>query len=436
MSRFHDDREELLNEKQRYAMRKMMEGRNLFITGQAGVGKSFLIQQFIQYYRENREDDLNQLFVTSTTGISSIIIGGQTIHRFCGIGTGEKSIDELLKNILKSSDTKKRYLKTRVLIIDEISMMSPELFDKIDILFQRVRKCDLPFGGIQLIVSGDLLQLPPVKSTGFVIDAFNWDSVIHESIYLTEVVRQNEGEFIEVLNKIRLGQVDEQVRRLLETRLNQEPQNEYGVLPSRLFSKRATVKQVNDDELKNLIDAGETKRVFVAEYEFDKHVREDNREYLKALLQERADIPDEITLTTKCQVMFKVNMPELGLANGSRGVILGFSPTTGNPIVQFISGRYLEIGPYTWDNNEKKNKVYKRQIPLELAFAISIHKSQGSTLEYVEMDIGRDIFEFGQTYVALSRVKNLEGLFIMNRIDFTKIRANPRILEFYERLRY
>ncbi len=434
MSSISNGEENSMNERQQYAFRKMIQGRNLFITGQAGVGKSFTIQKFIDYYRENHENERNQLYVTSTTGISSLIIGGQTIHRFCGIGTGEKSVDDLLKKILRSPTTKKRYLTTRVLIIDEISMMSPELFDKIDLLFQRVRKCELPFGGIQIIVSGDLLQLPPVKADGFVIDSFNWDTAIHETVYLTEVVRQNEGEFIEVLNKIRLGQVDEQVVRLLSTRINQEPQNEYGVLPSRLFSKRDRVKKVNDDELQNLIDKGEEKRVFHAEYVFGKNVKEEDKEYLKTLMEERADVPDEVILTTKCQVMLKVNWPEINLANGSRGIVIGFGTTTGYPIVQFINGRCMEITPHTWEHDEQKDKIIKKQIPLDLAFAISIHKSQGSTLEYVQMDIGRDIFEYGQTYVALSRVKNLEGLFIMNHVDYSKIKANPRLLRYYERL--
>ena len=122
------------------------------------------------------------------------------------------------------------------------------------------------------------------------------------------------------------------------------------------------------------------------------------------------------------------------LANGSRGVILGFSPETGNPIVQFLDGRYMEIKPYMWELEEQRTKVYKTQIPLQLAFALSFHKAQGSTLEYVIIDIGREVFEYGQTYVALSRVKSLDGLFIMNVIDYSKIRANPMILSYYERL--
>ncbi len=421
-------------EKQKYGFEQMLKGKNIFLTGQAGVGKSFILNQFIQFFRENMEDDKNQIYVTSTTGISALIIGGQTIHRYCGIGTGEKPIDELFKKIMQNVKTKKRYLSTKVLIIDEISMMSPELFDKIDLLFRKVRKCERPFGGIQLIVSGDLLQLPPVKADGFIFDAFNWDEVIEETIYLDEVMRQNDNDFIQILNKIRLGQVDEQVKMVIESRRGIEIHNEYGVMPSRLFSKRDMVKKVNDEELKRLIEEGETKKEFKCTYEFSKSVKEENQEYMKALIQENTDVEDELVFTTKCQVMLKVNIPELKLANGSRGIIIGFGPVTGYPIVQFLDGRYMEIAPHKWDMEDQRDKVSKIQIPLQLAFAISFHKAQGSTLEYVIIDIGRDVFEFGQTYVALSRVKSLDGLFISGSVDYTKIRANPRVLKYYEKL--
>lgn len=421
--------------KQEYAIQKMIQGKNLFITGQAGVGKSFLINKFIEFYRENMEDENKKLYVTSLTGISALIIGGQTIHRYCGIGTGEKNIDELVKNIVKNPKAKKRYLNTQVLIIDEISMMSPDLFDKIDLIFRKIRKNDQPFGGIQIIVSGDLLQLPPVKADGFVIDAFNWDECIEETIYLTEVMRQNEDVFINVLNKIRLGNVDEEVQQLLESRKNVEIINEYGVLPSRLFSKRNMVKKINDDEIKKLKDENETTRIFTANYEFSKSVLEENKEFMKALMNENCDVEDEIEFTTKCQVMLKVNLPELNLANGSRGVIINFGVETGYPIVRFLNGREMEIAPHPWKLEENnKTMVIKTQIPLQLAFAISIHKSQGSTLEYVILDIGSDVFEYGQTYVALSRVKSIDGLFIRGNVDYTKIRANPQILDFYNRL--
>jgi len=248
------------------------------------------------------------------------------------------------------------------------------------------------------------------------------------------VMRQNESEFIEVLNKIRVGVVDEQVQRVLMSRTQLNPQNEYGVMPSRLFSKRDRVKFVNDNELQRLIDEGETTKKFESEIEFSNTVREENKVFLKGLMGERIQIEDELTLCTKCQVMLKVNLPELRLANGSRGIIIGFGPETGYPIVQFLDGRFFEMAPNKWEAEDGRDKIVKKQIPLDLAFATSVHKSQGSTLEYVVIDIGRDVFEFGQTYVALSRVKSLDGLFIENNIDFTKIRANPRILDYYRRL--
>ncbi len=421
--------------KQEYAFKKMLAGRNLFITGQAGVGKSFLINSFVNYYRENLEDEKKMIYVTSLTGISALIIGGQTIHRHCGIGTGEKGIDDLIKNIMRNPKAKNKYFNTKVLVIDEISMMSPDLFDKIDLIFRKIRRIDKPFGGIQIIVCGDLLQLPPVKADGFVFDAFNWEECIDEVIYLDEVMRQSDDIFVKVLNKIRVGDIDEEVQRVLEDRRNTEIIDNYGILPSKLFSKRIMVKKVNDDELKKLVDEGETSKTFKCEYEFSKTVIEDNKEFLKALINEHTDIDEEITLSTKCQVMLKVNMPDLHLANGSRGYILGFGPETGYPIVRFMDGRFMEIAPHAWRMEDGRDLIIKRQIPLQLAFAISIHKSQGSTLEYVILDIGSDVFEYGQTYVALSRVKTLEGLFIRGNVDYSKIKANPRVMGFYEGLK-
>lgn len=420
--------------KQKYAFKRMLEGKNLFITGQAGVGKSFLINQFINYYRENLEEENKKIYVTSLTGISALIVGGQTIHRYCGIGTGEKGIDELIKNIMRNPKAKQRYFNTKVLIIDEISMMNPDLFDKIDLIFRKMRKIDKPFGGIQLIVSGDLLQLPPVKADGFVFDAFNWEECISEVIYLNEVMRQSDDIFIRILNKIRVGMVDDEVQRVLEDRRSMEIVDNNGILPSKLFSKRQMVKKINDDELKKLIDEGETTKTFKCEYEFSKTIIDDNKEFMKALMNEHTDIEEEITLSTKCQVMLKVNIPDLKLANGSRGYILGFGPETGYPIVRFMDGRFMEIAPYAWKMEDGRDLVIKRQIPLQLAFAISIHKSQGSTLEYVILDIGSDVFEYGQTYVALSRVKSLDGLYLRGNVDYSKIRANPRVLGFYEAL--
>ncbi len=421
--------------KQQIAFDLMVNGSNIFVTGPGGCGKSFIINKFIDFYRREREEENKRIYVTSTTGLSALIIGGQTIHRFCGIGVGDKSIEEYEKKIRQNAKLKERYMKTKVLIIDEISMMDPDMFDKIDLLFRKVRKnLDTPFGGIQLILSGDLLQLPPVNATGFVFDAFNWDDTINNIIYLNENKRQNEINFQNILNKVRIGIIDQDVMSLLESRRGIEPNNEFGVKPSKLFSKRKRVKEINDEELNRLIETGETKNIFNATYKFGNNVKEENKEFMRQLINEVTDIEDEIILTTKCQVMLRINIPDLKLANGSRGIIVGFQHTTNNPIVQFLDGRILEIAPHSWDISDNKDVVHKIQIPLQLAFAISFHKAQGSTLDYAIIDIGRDVFEYGQTYVALSRVKNIDGLFIAENIDYTKIRANPRVLTFYENL--
>ena len=425
----------MLTEKQQNAFNTMKSGKNVFLTGPGGSGKSFLIKYFIDWYRSEKEDDDSKIFITSTTGLSSILINGITINRYSGIGIGDKDIETLYKKIIKMKNLKKRWCNTSVLIIDEISMMDADIFDKLEILAKRIRKNEEPFGGIQIILSGDFLQLPPVKSNNFCFESFTWDIVIDKVFYFDKIIRQNDINLQNVLNNIRIGVINEDVKNMLNCRLNKELINEDGIIPTLLFSKKNMVLQYNENELKKLIDNGNENYNYTSYYEFSKNISEESKDFFIEMINSQYQVDDKLTFARSSQVMLTVNLPELDLANGSRGIIIDFTKDNEKkyPIVLFLNGKVLEVKPHEFTIDEDGDVIKKFQIPLILSWAITIHKAQGMTLEFVKTDIGNSIFEYGQVYVVLSRVKNIEGLSLIN-IDYSKIKAHPKILKYYENL--
>jgi ATP-dependent DNA helicase PIF1 len=423
-----------LTEKQNNAFQCMKNGHNTFLTGPGGTGKSFLLKCFIEWYKLEKEHERSKIYITSTTGLSSLLIDGITINRYCGIGTGEKPVQELFTKINKLAQVKKRWNETGVLIIDEISMMSADLFDKLEILAKKIRKNDLPFGGIQVILSGDFLQLPPVKSVNFCFNAFSWNLVINHTFYFDEIIRQDNHLLQKVLNKIRVGIIDDEVKSLLNSCLNRELTNINGIIPTLLFSRKNMVSEFNEKELEKIINSNIENHEFIAKYQFSKKVSETAKEYLKDLINQQYQIEEKIILSKFSQVMLNINLPEKGLANGSRGIIIDFNSANNNPIVKFLNNTELEIAMHEYTLDGDNGEVVKKiQIPLILAWAITIHKAQGMSLEFVKTDIGSSIFEYGQAYVVLSRITNINGLSLIN-IDFSKIKAHPLIIDFYNKI--
>ncbi len=420
-----------LNEKQKEAFNEMKDGQNIFITGPGGSGKSHVIKIFVNYYKDNIEDDENKLYITSSTGLSSLLINSITINNYAGIATGDKDIDYYVKNINKKKVVRERWRNTKILIIDEISMINSNLFEKLDIIAQKVRKIKQPFGGIQLILSGDFLQLPPVKSDEFCYESFSWDITINKIIYLDKIIRQTNNKFQNILNKIRIGIIDEDVIKTLEECRNRKLENKDGIIPTLLFSKKMMVKEYNDKKLDELIKKNIQSFEYNSEYIFGSRVKDIVKDDYIKLINSQFNIDDRITLTKYSQVMLTVNNPEEGLANGSRGIIIDFNDS--NPIVQFLNGKVLEIKKKDYKMEDTKDNIIKRQIPLIHAWAITIHKAQGMSLEYIQTDIGKSIFEYGQAYVVLSRIRDIEGLSLID-IDYSKIKANPKIIDFYKSL--
>lgn len=403
------------------AYKLMCSGANLMLSGVSGSGKSTTIKSFVNVYK-----DVKTIGVTSTTGISSLLIGGTTLHSYLGIGLGKGDVESLCKRIRKNRYIYNRWLELDTLIIDEVSMLSCSLFDKLDSSFQIIRNCSQPFGGVQLILSGDFLQLPCVgEDTRFCFESSKWSKIVSNTVFLREIIRQKSTKLQRCLNEVREGKISDEMKNLLLSRVGIKLENEYGIRPTRLYSTNRMVDNLNEEELDKL--ANKYNPQF---YEYNMNIRGPTKHNLNKY-RKMCNAGESVQLCKFAQVMLLYNMdPSIGLVNGSRGVVTGFAGDY--PIVRFLNGISRVIKLHNWEIESKNLKITITQIPLRIAYALTIHKSQGCSLDYAEIDLG-GIFEYGQAYVALSRVKNIEGLSIIS-INFDTIRSDPRALTYYSLL--
>jgi ATP-dependent DNA helicase PIF1 len=414
-----------LNTKQKEAFDAIVEGKNIFLTAAGGAGKSTLIKYYNKLYGH-----IKNVAITSTTGTSALLIGGTTLHSYLGIGLGKASADALVSNILEKSWLKKKWKDLEVLIIDEVSMMNPELFDKLEKVARIIKNSNKPFGGIQLILSGDLLQLGSVDSEEFIFEAKSWDKCIEKTIYLTENIRQSEPEFQECLNEIRIGIVGEKSLKLLESRIGIDLSNDMGIKPTKIFPLNYMVDEINKKEL----DALSKKDVTVYEYdiEFEFYSNAKNREMIIEKYKKNCIAPVNLQICINAQVMLLHNLDlAAGLCNGSRGIVTKFIED--RPMIKFLNGEERIIDYHVWEYYENDCKIMDViQIPIKLAYAISSHKAQGISLDLAEIDLS-EVFCYGQAYIMLSRVKKIEGLSI-KKLDIKKITAHPKAVEYYKNL--
>lgn len=438
-----------LNDEQLRALKAVHGGRNLFLTGAGGTGKSHTIRAIVAWAR----DAGLRCAVTAMTGCAALLLGlgAKTLHSWAGIGLAREAPHELAEAVKRNRRAARRWIDTQLLIVDEVSMMTPELLEKLDLVARRIRKRpDIKFGGLQVILAGDFCQLPPVVKgvSGeqvFVFESPTWRTVIDETVELVQILRQRDPVFQQLLSEARMGRLTPESIKVLEDRMSL-PWQENEIRPTLLFTRNAEVDAINKKNMEAL--EGERRRFEVQTIVMDKQVRRagdpytpsslvgpDDPDVAIALEKLDTDAPYDphLDLAVGAQVMLLVNMDQdRGLVNGSRGILTGFTPG-GLPMVRFLAteGSVIVDRANWWLTDY--DGIGRSQIPLRVAYAITIHKSQGSTLDSALVDIGSSTFEYGQAYVALSRVQTLFGLYVW-KLDPRKIRAHPAVVAFYEEL--
>ena len=448
--------------RQSSALDILKTGQNVFLTGSAGSGKTYTLNQYIDYLRARRVP----VAVTASTGIAATHMNGTTIHSWSGIGIKDELTDRDLSNLSRKQFLADRLKDTAVLIIDEISMLHAKQINLVSQVLKHVRKNDAAFGGIQVVVAGDFFQLPPIGSKGetnrekFAFMSEAWLDAKFHICYLSEQHRQvseaaNGGlDLDDILNQIRRQEVTFEAIAALEATFDQN----VDIKRTRLYTHNLNVNSINDKELAAL--DGEMMR-FTATSTGDSKLVE--------TLKKTVRTQDDLVLKVGAKVMFIKNNTELGVSNGTMGELIGFAavkinddkdnnddlieddsesiesendksikgkgkkttkdkekpkvkkPTTQKmPVVRLNSGREVIAEPEEWIIEDETGDVLAsyEQVPLCLAWAITIHKSQGMTLDAAEIDLSRT-FELGQGYVALSRLKSLAGLQLLGMNDMS-----------------
>jgi ATP-dependent DNA helicase PIF1 len=416
-----------LSDEKKQVIQAIENGENVFVTGGAGTGKSYLLNLIKRHYSQFG------LVVTASTGIAAVNIGGSTIYSWAGIGLGNLPVEQIVNNLFsaKFSKIRSRIIRAKILAIDEISMISCEVFEILDEVFRKIRQNDEPMGGLQILLFGDFLQLPPISRNGsarFCFDSKSWKDLNLNVFELQEVFRQTDKKFVKVLNNLRFAEIDEEDFELLNSRLNAKDNN-LAIKPTILTSHNFKADEINQSELKKI---PKEEKSYEAKYQGDSKKIE--------LLQKNCIAYQNLKIKIGSQVMMTKNTYQKdGVINGSLGIVKGFSAKKFYPIVEFANGVEIAITPEEWlierFDEERKTVIVEAsmtQIPLILAWAITIHKSQGLTLDKISCDLSAT-FDFGQVYVALSRARNLSGVFIKS-IDFSRIKANESAIKFYRNL--
>lgn len=457
-----------LSEEQLGALKLAKEGKSLFITGSGGTGKTFLIRQIVKDLRCSGKI----VCITALTGAAASLmadIGARTLHSWAGISAKDVSVDQRVKQVMRRKECVQRWVDTDTLIIDEVSMLTPQMALELDSIGRRIRsKCvrienakNLPFGGLQLVFVGDFFQLPPIVPSGskktFVFEVLAEErergivppfaSVIRSKkqvIVLKKNYRQNKDPvFQEILDNIRYGRVTDKAINILRKRVQRVPEGD--LKPTRILPRRSQVDLINSGEMDKLRGMGEMdyksdtmeKRIIYKSSESGCGVipivvwNTMKREPKTLLDSEEIDLiknPSGITeskaieesdksgrydpslrLRIGAQVMVTANLDiEKGIANGTRGVVRDIDVDW--VMIELKDGSLYKVRKYTFETSH--GSIGIRQMPLILAWAITIHKSQGQTIDFAEIDLGSSIFANGQAYVALSRVRSLDGLYI------------------------
>jgi ATP-dependent DNA helicase PIF1 len=434
-----------LSAEQEVAFNKYINKENIFITGPGGAGKTELIRKIYKHAINNNK----HIQVCALTGCAALLLRckAKTIHSWSGIGLGAGTIDANVDKVSKNYFKRKMWRETRVLIVDEVSMMSKKIFEMLDLIGKTIKKSNKPFGGIQLIFSGDFYQLPPVGNkdepeTGqFCFESEVWLKTFSTAnhIQLIKIFRQTDPVYSAILNQLREGRLKRSSVNILEQQVNKTFATDAIAMPTKLYPVRNKVEQINNGEMTKLTgDIKTYESQFLLNLPMTANEQstrvlftEDQIETELNYIQNNLICDRDLQLKPGAQVMCVVNI-ELAngtiLCNGSQGIVTRINELK-LPVVRYNNGGEVAMTPHVWQS-ENIPGIGVSQIPLILAWALTIHKSQGATIDSAEIDVGSSVFECGQTYVALSRVKSLEGLYLTS-FDINKIKINRKVRDFY-----
>jgi ATP-dependent DNA helicase PIF1 len=449
-----------LSFEQEIAFNKFVKGENIFVTGPGGTGKTKLVQNLIDY--ANSIERPGQ--VCAMTGCAAVLIGckARTIHSWSGIKLAKGPKDRIISAVLKNRNAVKEWKAAKFLVLDEVSMLSQKIFEILEELGRRIRKNPAVFGGLQVVFLGDFFQLPPIEtendpgSEKFCFESPVWNRVfpIENHIELTKIFRQNDPIYIDILMQIRRGHLEKDKIELLETYVNREydPEQHNGCVPTKLFAIRSKVDLINKQMFSKIAEKEYVSDViiktdFTTYIESGKAIQPEILQKCNAMIAEQKDYEVENLLNNStcsrlfrfkkgASVMCTVNLDmDNQICNGAQGIIIDILEDGLFPIivVKFSNGIIKRIIHHFWQSEEYP-AIAVGQYPLILAWALTIHKIQGATMKLAEIDIGTSIFEYGQTYVALSRIQSLDGLYL-SAFQPQKIRANPVVTEFYNSIK-
>ncbi len=400
--------------KQKTAFDILKAGHNVFLTGAAGSGKTYLLNKYIDYLKENRI----KVAITASTGIAATHIGGRTIHSWSGMGIKDDLSPSDIGQMLKQPIIRDRLAKTDVLIIDEISMIHAHQLDLINKILRLARGSWEPFGGMQVILSGDFFQLPPIgrnsdKEVSFAFESPSWEELDIKTCYLTEQYRQEDDDIVQILSDIRNQTVCDETRNALQELID-DPFSDDNTESTKLFTHNIDVDTINNRELNKLNTPSLAYQMAT-----------DGHEMVIEALQKGCLAPKKLILKEGALVMFVRNNFDEGYVNGTVGRVIDFSEDK-FPIVELSNGEEIVVFPEKWSIEEEGETIAElTQLPLRLAWAITVHKSQGMTLDSAEMDLSR-AFEYGMGYVALSRVKTLGNMKLLGINDIA-LQVHPDI---------
>jgi ATP-dependent DNA helicase PIF1 len=439
-----------LSEEQKQAFNKYVRGDNIFITGPGGAGKSALIRMIYADAYSKFKD----IHVTAMTGCASILLNckAKTLHSWAGIGLGNGTTEYLINKIKKNKFLKAIWKATEILVVDEVSMLSLKLFEMLNAIGKAVRGNTKPFGGIQLIFSGDFFQLPPVgdkdepDTQRFCFESVEWNTVFHRScqIQLIKIFRQTDEVYSIILNQIREGKIKRKSNDILLEYVERPLSSSLIVEPTKLFPTKNKVEQINHKKMTILTgEEREYKIKYIKDLEMTKTDKLKRLDFTDKDIQVELDFlagnlmcDKEMKIKIGAQVMCIINIKseegDVIICNGSQGIVQSYCEITGSPKIKYNNGIEMTMTRHVWES-DKIPGIGVSQVPLILSWALTIHKSQGATLDAAEIDVGSGIFECGQTYVALSRVKSLDGLYLTS-FDAKRIRINKKVKEYYEAL--